>query len=467
MSTNNSKTTSLEEWKENMRLYGRQYAIMQDIMRLGFLKLSPEEMKIMEEAVKQQQLLYTEVRKIDAALRKLPDVEEILKKIRIARIERVRKERAARKIRKAEEQKAKQKQQKAQRLKTPFYLGEGVSAGLKFDESQTDKLQALGLPELKDASDLAALSGLNEGQWSWLCYHRKAAGIDHYQRFRIPKRSGGVRLISAPKPLLRKAQEFVLDQILEKIPLHEAAMAFRAKRSIVDNAQLHQQNQTIIKMDLKDFFPSIKFRRVKGLFQSFGYNEGIASMLALVCTDSARAEAKVRDKVYHVALSERYLPQGACTSPALTNIICKRMDARLQGLCEKMGFTYSRYADDMVFSHPDPEVQTGRLIQWIQKIIKDESFELHPDKLKVMRPHQRQAVTGVVINEQVAISRKDLRNFRSFLHHYEMEGAEAMSAKLGRNAENYAQGYWAFIHMVNPEQAGRLLEKHPWLKGKA
>ena len=100
-------------------------------------------------------------------------------------------------------------------------------------------------------------------------------------------------------------------------------MAFRPGRSISDNAKAHQYGGVIIRIDLKDFFPSIKFPRVKGIFKSFGYSEGVATLFALVCTDAARIQAELDGKKYYVALSERYLPQGACTSPSLTNIICR------------------------------------------------------------------------------------------------------------------------------------------------
>lgn len=464
MNPTNKKGISLDEWKENRRRYGRQYAIMQDMIQLGFLDLTRQEIEVMKRGMEEQASIQKELRKIDQELRLLPDVETILKKIRLARMERVRRERAERRVQKQKELVQKKAAQKQQRLKTPFYLGEGVSAGLRFEGTEIQKLEEQDLPLIEDVSDLAKAMEIPEGQISCLAYHRKASEIDHYDRYKIPKKSGGIRLISSSKPLLRKAQEWILDQVLNKIPLHPAAKAFRKEHSIVDNAKVHVDNQTIIKMDLKDFFPSIRFRRVKGLFQCFGYNEGVASIFALLCTDSVRMEASLDGKKYHVALGERYLPQGACTSAAITNIICKRLDARMTGLCNKLGFVYSRYADDMVISHPDPAAKVGHVLNYTKEIIEDESFVLHPDKLKVMRPHQRQAVTGVVVNEKLAISRKDMRAFRSFLHHYEKEGVEVMNQRIGKNAENYAKGYWAFIKMVNEEQAKKVALRHPWIR---
>jgi hypothetical protein len=241
-------------------------------------------------------------------------------------------------------------------------------------------------------------------------------------------------------------------------------MAFRPGRSIAENAQRHQNGGVIIRIDLKDFFPSIKFPRVKGIFKSFGYNEGMATLFALVSTDAARINAELDGQKYFVALSERYLPQGACTSPTLTNIICRNMDKRLEGLAQKFGFTYTRYADDLVLSHPDKDTKVDFLIRCVENIISEEGFIVHPEKTMIMRPHNRQNVTGIVVNDTPNVSRRDLRNFRSFLHHYETKGEEAMTKKLGKNARSYAQGYWSFIYMVNKEVAMKILGRYGWLK---
>lgn len=458
------KTLDPQTWRDLMRKYGRSYVEMEDMKRLGFLDITEKELEELKEGLAELQKLRRKERQLNQELAKLPDVESMLAKVRKKRIERVKQERAIRKAEKAKALAAKKVTDKQQRLKTPFYLGAGVSSGLKFEGSQVEQLKKTKLPLLENAEDIATAMELSPAQISWLSYHRGTATIDHYKRFKIPKSKGGFRTIAAPKRILRHAQEWILKEILEKIPLHDAAIAFRKGRSIVDNAQAHKNGGVIIRLDLKDFFPSIKFNRVKGVFKSFGYNEGVATIFALICTDAARIAATLDDKTYYVALTERYLPQGACTSPTLTNIICKRLDSRLTGLCQKFDFTYTRYADDMVISHLNSQTDIRPVLKSTQKIIAEEGFLLHPDKLKVMRPHQRQSVTGIVVNQQPNISRRDLRNFRSFLHHYEKEGAAVMTARLGKDATNYAQGYLSYIHMVNPQTAQKIIVKHPFLK---
>jgi hypothetical protein len=456
-------TTNLNTFREQVRKYGREYAITQDMIRLGFLDLTQEELDKLKNGNAELRKLWSESSKLRREIGQLPDVESMIKEVRRLRIERVRKERAVKKAQRIEAQKAKKEADRKRRIETPLYLGEGVSGGLKFDDENGEHLVSLALPMIHNAKDWAEVLGVPTKKISWLCYHRKAATIDHYHRFKIPKSKGGFRTIASPKPLLRQAQSWILENILEHIPLHDAAMAFRPGRSISDNAKAHQQGGVIIRIDLKDFFPSIKFPRVKGIFKSFGYNEGMATLFALACTDAARINAELDGQKYFVALSERYLPQGACTSPTLTNIICRKMDKRMEGLSKKFGFTYTRYADDLVFSHPDKNAEVGFLIKCVQNIISEEGFEVHPDKTMVMRPHNRQNVTGIVVNETPNVSRRDLRNFRSFLHHFETKGEEAMTKKLGKNARSYAQGYWSFIYMVNREVALKILGRYAWL----
>lgn len=457
-------TTSAEDFKKLVREFGRNFAMTQDMIRLGMLPLAPEELEDLKLGNQELMKLRRENAKISKALKNLPDAESLIKEIRKARIERVRKKRAAEKIVKTEERAKKKIELQQWKTANPPYLGEGVSGGLKFTGGEQANLFKYDLPKMENVADLAEKMKIPANKINWLSYHRKTATIDHYHRFKIPKSKGGFRTIASPKPLLRLAQSWILDNILNKIPLHDAAMAFRPKRSIVNNAERHKNGGVIIRIDLKDFFPSIKFRRIKGVFQSFGYNEGLATVFGLICTDAARMEAKLSGKSYFVGLSDRYLPQGACTSPALTNILCRKMDARMTGIAKKFGFTYTRYADDIVLSHPDKSVAVGKMINCTKSVIRDEGFEVHPDKLNVMRPHQRQNVTGIIVNEIPKVSRQDMRKFRSFLHHLQQEGIEKMSAKMGKNAANYAQGYWAFIYMVNPEQGRKMLEKHPILK---
>lgn len=457
-------------WYSRVQKFGKQAVIMEEMLRLGFWPPSQEAGEKREAALKElhthQEALgkvRTELSSVEKQINNVTNVQALLNEIRKKRIERVRLAREQRKIDKAREKEETHKADQARRHEKPPFLGHGVSAGLRYDGGDVARLETNGLPKLETATDLAKAIGIDEGSLAWLSYHRGVATIDHYHRFTIPKRSGGTRTISSPKGRLRIAQSWVQNEILTKLNLHDAAMAFRPGRSILDNAKLHQNRAIVIRLDLKDFFPSIGFKRIKGLFESFGYNEGIASILALLTTEAPRATILLDGKRKYVTIGQRQLPQGACTSPALTNILCRKLDARLTGLAKAFNFTYTRYADDCVFSTDNGEANLGTFLAPIRKIIENEGFVVNAEKTRIMRPQNRQAVTGLVVNEQPHISREDMRKFRAFLHNYERDGAKVATEKLGKNALSYAKGYLSFIQMVSPDKAAQLKQKHTWL----
>ncbi len=462
--------TTLPNWRERLKEIGKMEFIREEMERLGYWPPEEGVTESAQVAEVQLQELYSRLRPLQAELSAVGKeiqqggtIEKLLLEVRKKRIERVR---AAREVRREEQAKraVERREQDRQRRQTTLpYLGAGVSASLRYGEGQAEQLEQLGLPVLKTAEELAAAIGITTQGLSWLTYHRGASTIDHYSRFTIPKRSGGVRVISSPKRQLRVAQGWILTTLLNRIAVHDAAMAFRPNRSILDNARRHTGKAVVVRLDLKDFFPSIPMRRVRGLFESFGYNEGVATLLALLTTESPRVAATLDGQKRFVALGARSLPQGACTSPALTNILCRRLDARLTGLAAAFGFTYTRYADDLVFSHAEHDAPVGPLLGLVRTVVADCGYVVNEDKTRVMRPQHRQAVTGVVVNETPHVSREDVRKFRAFLHHCETEGFAAVSERLGKNAQLYAAGYLSFLHMVNPEQALRLQSRHPWL----
>lgn len=487
--------TAPADWRRQIKELGKQEFERREMERLGFWPPSAEEIARYAAEHAQVEELRARLPQINEELRAVADaaaplrqrigevkteiatagdVKQALAEARHKRIERVKQERAERKLRKAQERIEKQEKDKQWRSKTLPHLGRGVSKGLRFETpSDETKLAAHNLPVLHHAEDVAKLLSISTGQLAWLTYHREAAPLDHYRHFSIPKKSGGLRAISAPRPHLKQAQETLLRQILDPVPVHEAAMAFRPKTHIGHNAARHAHFENggaavLLKIDLKDFFPSITFKRVKGVFGTLGYNEGVATLCALICTEAPRIEAEFEGQKYFVAVTDRFLPQGAPSSPAITNIMCRRLDARLGGLARHHGFTYTRYADDLIFSSPDPKAKVLSLRDGARHIIENEKFTINEKKLDIMRRGGRQSVTGLVINAlnhdgTPRLSRRDLRRFRAFLHDYEKRGREALTLDKGQDALSYARGYLSYIHMVNPAQASRLLAAHPWL----
>lgn len=387
----------------------------------------------------------------------LAAIEEALREERKRRWEASKKRRAeAKKVREARAAERAAKWREAKKgLVT--HVGVGYSAGLEGKESDETTLRAKDLPVLHTASQLAAAIGISLPKLRWLTFHRRGAASVHYHRYSIPKKSGGMRAISAPKDALADAQLWILSRILERLPVEPEAHGFIRERSIVTGASPHVGKSIVINLDLKDFFPTLGFRRVKGLFAKLGYSEQIATLLALICTEPPRVPVEVDGKKLYVALGDRVLPQGACTSPAITNLVCRRLDRRLAGAAERWGFTYTRYADDLTFSG-EGERGVALLLRGVRSILEGEGFAEHPAKTRVMRSGRRQEVTGVVVNDKLGVDRKAVRELRAILHNAEKHGIDSQNRIEHPNFEAYLRGRIAFVSMVDPQRGAALKE---------
>ena len=343
------------------------------------------------------------------------------------------------------------------------HLGEGiywndVSAPDKWDVANAEERAAENeLPPLDSAQQMAEALGLTICQLRWLAYHRDAATHIHYRCFVIPKRGGGERKIWAPLPRLKAVQHWILRNIAEKLPVHGSAHGFLAGRSTLTNAMVHADSKVLIKMDVKDFFPTVTLPRVKGIFRKAGYREQVATLLAMVCTESPREVVELEGKTYYVSLGPRCLPQGAPTSPALTNTLCLRLDRRISALARSLGYRYSRYADDLTFSLPSGhkgKPRLGALRGLVQRILASEGFQLHPDKTRVHRHGGCQQVTGLVVNGQGTprVPRKLRRQLRAAVHNLAQGKALPEGETLSRLA-----GSAAYVYMTDATLGKKLL----------
>ena len=343
-----------------------------------------------------------------------------------------------------------------------LYLGEEVSGGLNNKNQNADLLTTCNLPNFENVSQLALAMGVTVGELRFLSFNRRVSKVSHYKRFLMPKKAGGHRLISAPMPRLKAAQHWILENVLNIIPIHSAAHGFVIQRSIVSNAAPHVGAELVINLDLKDFFPTVSYKRVKGLFRTLGYSEQIATILGLICSEPETEQVQLDGETYYVATSDRHLPQGAPTSPALTNILCYRFDRRIQGIANKLGFKYTRYADDLSFSHAKGDEKAYLKLMWqVRKVITEEGFNLHPDKIRVMRKGARQEVTGLVVNDKVNINRKSLRNFRALIFQIEKDGIQDKTwlGKKGMTMLAAIEGYVNFINMVDQSKGKELRDR--------
>jgi hypothetical protein len=319
-----------------------------------------------------------------------------------------------------------------------------------------DALAKLGLPRLVSARDVAKLVGVGADDLDALMRPGTGKGSG-YVEFEIAKAKGGSRRIAAPRAKLRAVQRAILDNILALVPMHDSCHGFVKGRSTVTNAKPHQGAAIVVKLDLKDFFPTVHYRRVRGLFKNLGYNDQVAGLLAGLTT--------YRPKIGDTVVWPGVLPQGAPTSPALANMACRRLDRRLGRLAEKYGATYTRYADDLTFSFAkQPEVKLGRFLWWIDGICQQEGFIERPDKRRILRNKHQQRVTGLVVNAGVHVPREDRKRFRAILHNCKKNGV-ASQARGNADFGAYLAGFAAYVHMVDPVLGKRWIAEVDQLLG--
>ncbi len=299
----------------------------------------------------------------------------------------------------------------------------------------------IDLPQLKTKKDVAGLLGIKIGQLK--AFARPGTGKGSgYVEFEIPKRTGGARRISAPRAPLKKAQRTILDQILAKMPTHPSAHGFIEDRSTVSNASPHIGAAVVIRIDIENFFPTVHYRRVFGFFLGH-YGEEVASVLTQLTTHRPKLDDGT-------VVWPGALPQGAPTSPAIANLVCRRLDSRLTALAKKMSGNYTRYADDLTFSFRNPPEKLGRFLWWVNAILQQEGFTENIKKRRIMRKGNRMAVTGLVVNEKVGIPRDERRTFKAILANCKKHGVESQ-ARGRENFPAWLRGYAAYVRMVHPK----------------
>ncbi len=455
--------------REEIRKTSRNEFILKEMKRLGLWPEDQEEPKLTEALIKRKGELSREIHELAKKNQKYQNKEATLNRIKKERLLKSREQQKLNKQKKKEEREAKLHARAEEMKRDITYIGKRYSHQLKDKECDLDRLAQNNLPPTKSLEELAQLLNVTVNDLRFLSYDRRLNKISHYVSYGIKKKSGGVRKISAPKPKLKFVQRAILDNLLSKLNPSKYAHGFVPNKSIVTNALPHIGSSIIINMDLKDFFPSIDYKRVYGFFKSLGYSPQISTVLALICTIPDEQPILVHGQKWHINNGHRTLPQGAPTSPMITNLICRKMDRRMAGIANKLGFTYTRYADDMTFSGPKSSRANIQKLKWqTHSVIKDEDLQLHPDKTKVMPNGHRKEVTGLVVNKNLNVPRKKLKAFRALLFQIEKDG---LAGKTWGNPEvdllYSIEGFAKYIYMVNPEkgkqylnQVNRIINKH-------
>lgn len=305
------------------------------------------------------------------------------------------------------------------------YDSEYIKRCLNYAKALHDKQ----LPVIYDQQHLSLLVGYSED------YLRRASNDarNFYRKFKIPKRSGEFREISEPLPSLKEIQRWILDNILYCGNVSKFAKGFIKGRSIRDNARFHRKQKMILSLDIENFFTSIPAGKVFNYLRNLGYCKSVSTMLTNLCTLGGA------------------LPQGAPTSPAFSNLLSLRIDRRLSSYALKQKIRYTRYADDLAFSG---EFDVSSLIKLVEQVLHDDGLKLNATKTRLMLPHTRQEVTGIVVNERMQAPRQVRRNLRQaiyFIEKYGLDSHMEATSKFRANYVNHLRGIANFVLFINPE----------------
>ena len=325
-----------------------------------------------------------------------------------------------------------------------------------------DRLNNEHVPVIFSLKHLAGQLNINYIELRHLIQFRDG----YYSYYLVKKRSGGKRRIVVPYNNLKKIQRWILDEILAKENVHHCCKGFVKGGSTLNNAKAHIGKKYIRKFDLKDFFESIDVRRVYGIFREIGYSPAVSYDLASLCT------IKICDEKYeampsfkkhwfgHLNASEYpVLAQGAPTSPALSNLICRKLDDRMEKYAIKNGLQYTRYADDMTFSGDD--LTKLPKTAFVLKIVSEEGLKLNYKKTGTFGRNSRQEVTGVMVDgEKPRVPQKFKRQIYRHLHFCKKFGARQHfdHYKPGaRHARQWLYGKIYYVNAIEPDEGKKML----------
>ncbi|MEY8862480.1 retron St85 family RNA-directed DNA polymerase [Tenacibaculum singaporense] len=293
------------------------------------------------------------------------------------------------------------------------------------------------LPIIYNLSHFSALVGYNSK------FIRRAVKTNHtiyfYRKYSIPKKNGSQRLINEPLPSLKEIQKWILDNVLNNIPISAYAKAYTFKRSIKDHVKYHKNQKIVLTLDIENFFNNITSEKVELLFLSKGYSSLISNLMTRLCT------------------LQNCLPQGAPTSPRISNIIMYSFDEKISSYCKKNEIKYTRYADDLAFSG---EIDKEEIIKLVVEELNEIGLSLNKDKIIERKQNQRQIISGIVVNRKIQVPRKKRDELRQAMYYIEKYGLENHLAKIDSSKSNYLKhllGLANYIVNINPKDEKTIL----------
>jgi RNA-directed DNA polymerase len=284
------------------------------------------------------------------------------------------------------------------------------------------------LPVIYNSSNLAALVGYKRAYIKRAVHHPSY----FYREFCIRKKNGKLRKIAEPLPSLKDIQMWILSTILYSVKNNKFSKAYTPKRTIIDNVKFHINQTKVICLDIKDFFTSIKENHVTSIFMNFGYSKRVSIVLSKLCCLNG------------------CLPQGAPTSPQLSNIYMNNFDKEISKYCISKKIRYTRYADDITFSGDFDEKE---LFAFLKEQISIIEFTINPNKTKIMTKNMRQIVTGIVVNKAPQVPKEKRKEIRQSIYYIRQFGLNNHLERINCAKANYLKhllGIVNYVLFVNP-----------------
>jgi RNA-directed DNA polymerase len=296
------------------------------------------------------------------------------------------------------------------------------------------------VPIIYNLTHLSKLTGFKKNYISQAAVVSKHSDA-YYRYYKIPKKNGGIRKIQEPLPNLKSIQHWILFNILYKIRSSIYAKAYIKNKGLKDNLKFHKNQKKVFSIDIENFFPNITFDKVYIVFKNVGYSDSMSKYLSKLCC--------LRDT----------LPQGAPTSPYISNLIMNDIDEKIGTYCIEKKIRYTRYADDLTFSGDFDEKEVKILVE---DLLYQEGFSLNTDKTKLMLNSQRQIVTGVLVNKKLQLTKDKRRELRQVLYFINKYGLDSHIKKTGMNKRNYLDhligriGFGLYLNPNDKELRGYL-----------
>jgi len=312
-----------------------------------------------------------------------------------------------------------------------FYEDFGINP--EFADTYVEYAESIaenGVPPIFDLNHLALLTGIRKNILHSMIFSTNS----FYRTFEIKKKRGGMRSISSPYPSLLQIQRWIYQNILRTIPISKYCHGFVDKRSIISHARIHKSSEKLVKLDIKDFFPSIEIERIYPVFKNLNYSHKVSWFLARIC-----------------CLDEK-LPQGAPTSPILSNIILRPADNRIFGYCKKRKIKFTRYADDICLSGTSVD---HNCLAVVRRIIRESGFEINEKKTQILSSGQKKIVTGIDISSgQLKPTKAYRRKLKQDVYYINKYGIDSVALRQKENPHllmDSLRGRLSFWGQVSPK----------------